>query len=565
MASNLFGIGSPSESQTSEAKEPSQEKRIFAIYPAIIEDAFARTMDNYRKYIATYNFQTEAENDLIRKHNLAIDRMLKEKPLTTEQRDHIVSFRMKFGNLNPRDFNNEVDQYVYGKVTKKKTIQTVKYQTELIFQNFLHLYNSQLMKQNERYMKGGIITKRPIQEFKVNSYLVTSLKRNEVNSIDVCRKTVRNHRQRLEEAGVFIEYHFAGRNRAVELHINPEILVVLDIHTMKIKNAEKQRLTLTSGKLLLDNNESTGTLINKIQKKENVCNNSQDIRSSSEALTPSYLFFTGTHASKQQKNTAPPAEKSVKIFTFSDKLREQILHPQDLAQRLTNNEFVNYKPIDIRDLHTEAHSGTLTREEFRELCIQDFFKSVSKIWKESTPFIGSWKIAINQYYHSKWMAFNGFAFNKVNLVDDISQMRWRIEWSRKWFTKHPAFKPLFPSDYFDFTRKTNREVGFEYTKKKWQEHLTATTNYDNLRKKQEKNSKLRKETINHAKKCEMIVNRFLKNKITYSQLYDYVEKNLPSQFHDKIPIIIEQKTLQDTSRVVQVDDKEYIKYSFYEF
>ena len=30
--------------------------RIIAIYPAIIEEAFSSTMDNYRKYIASYNF-----------------------------------------------------------------------------------------------------------------------------------------------------------------------------------------------------------------------------------------------------------------------------------------------------------------------------------------------------------------------------------------------------------------------------------------------------------------------------------------------------------------------------
>ena len=70
--------------------------------------------------------------------------------------------------------------------------------------------------------------------------MVTQLKRKEINSIDICTKTVRNHRQRLEEAGVFTEYHFAGRNRPVEVHINPEILTVLDMKTSKLKNDENK-------------------------------------------------------------------------------------------------------------------------------------------------------------------------------------------------------------------------------------------------------------------------------------------------------------------------------------
>jgi hypothetical protein len=574
LASNLFGFGN------TEAKKQIEEtiaienatlqldNRIIAVYPAIIEEAFAATMDNYRKYIASYNFKTQAENELIQKHNTSVKQFCKENSLTEIQTEFRKVFLLNRKNLKPRAYNEAVTQFCndYGLIVEKKKIQSVKYATEIVFQNLLHLYNSQLMKRNEKFIKSGITAKRPIQEFKINSFLVTQLKRKEIHSIDICTKTVRNHRQRLEEAGVFTEYHFAGQNKPVEVHINPEILVVLDIKTSKMKSAENKQLKCVYWNLLPDNNEITGTILNEYQKNENVENISQSIRSSGEALTPSHLFFsTRTHASKQENSNQGAGAKNVKVQnTLSEKLQNLIVHPQELAVNLANGEYMNYKPIDIRYLFKEAFSGTLTNDEFRELAIQDFFKSISKIYRFSTPFAGSWKKAITLYYQNKWIAFTGNSFNKSVLVDEIQQMRWRIEWARKWFTKN-QFPPLFPYDYFDMTRKTSKEVGFEYTKAKWNEHLLSIAKYDALKKKQECNAVRRKETINHAKKCETAVNRFFKNKVTYTQLFDYVEKNLPKEYLEKLPDLILKKSLKDNEKTIAITGNDVAKYSFFEF
>ena len=574
MASTLFGYG---ENPTKEVKVVSNipiEKpmqlsgRIIAIYPAIIEEAFSNTMDNYRKYIASYNFKTQAENELIQAHNNLVMEFCKTSVLNEVQTEYRRLFLLhNEKNSNPRNYNEAVTQFCndYGLIVEKKKIQTVKYATEVVFQNLLHLYNSQLMKRNEKFIKGGITSKRPIEEFKINSFLVTQLKRNEVSSIAICSKTVRNHRKRLEEAGVFVEYHFAGRNRPIEVHINPEILVILDVFTSKLKRTENKELKLTFWNVLPDNNESTRTFINEYKKKENVENISQDIRSSSEALTPSHLFFTGTHTSKEAICTKGARDDSqTKEKTLSDNLQELILHPQELAENLANGDYHDYKPIDIRYLYKEAFSGTLTSEEFRELAIQDFFKSISKIYKSSTPFAGSYKKAINLYYQNKWISFTGNSFKKSVLVDEITQMRWRTQWARKWFAKN-EFPPLFPYDYFDMTRKTAKEVGFEYTKAKWNEHLTALAKYDALKKKQQNNATKRKEVINHSKKCENALNRFFKNKLNYSQLFDYVEQNLPTQYLEKLPDLILKKSLKANEKIIAITDEETVKYSFYEF
>ena len=574
MASTLFGYG---ENPTKEVKvvlnipieTPLQlSGRIIAIYPAIIEEAFSSTMDNYRKYIASYNFKTQAENELIQAHNNLVMEFCKTSVLTEVQTEYRRLFLLhNEKNSNPRNYNEAVTQFCndYGLIVEKKKIQTVKYATEVVFQNLLHLYNSQLMKRNEKFIKGGITSRRPIEEFKINSFLVTQLKRNEISSIAICSKTVRNHRKRLEEAGVFVEYHFAGRNRPVEVHVNPEILVILDVFTSKLKRSENKELKLTFWNVLPDNNESTRTFINEYKKKENVENISQDIRSSSEALTPSHLFFTGTHTSKEAICTkGARGDSQTKEKTLSDRLQELILHPQELAENLANGDYHDYKPIDIRYLYKEAFSGTLTSEEFRELAIQDFFKSISKIYKSSTPFAGSYKKAINLYYQNKWISFTGNSFKKSVLVDEISQMRWRTQWARKWFVKN-EFPPLFPYDYFDMTRKTSKEVGFEYTKAKWNEHLKALAKYDALKKKQQSSAKRRKEVINHSKKCENALNRFFKNKLTYSQLFDYLEQNLPIQYLEKLPDLILKKSLKENEKTIVITEDETVKYSFYEF
>lgn len=570
LASNLFGFGNTTEKEavqntiaTAVATTLQIETRIMAVYPAIIEEAFSATMDNYRKYIEAYNFKTEAENEQTIKHNLMVESFLAENVLNEVQKEFSILFIKNNKLLPVRKYNSLAEQFCqdYGMIVAKKKIQVVKFATELVFQNLLHLYNSQLMKRNEQYIKLGVTAMRPLEEFKVNSFLVTQLKRNGIASLALCRKTVRNHRQRLEECGVFVDYVYRGQKRAVELHINTEILIVLDLKTAQLISIENQCVTSENKKDLLDNNESTGTPLNEFKKKENV-NNIPLFDKEFPLVTP-LIFFTGTPTSKKHNPAEGVGEKKIKIpETLSEKLQNLIIHPQELAVSLADKQYNNYKPIDLRYLKEEAYHGTMLKEEFRELCIQDFFKSMSKIYKNSTPFAGSWKKAIRLYMDNKWISFTGDSFNKTNILGDITQMRWRGEWARKWFIKN-EFTPLFPYDYFDMTRKTSKEVGFEYTKSKYAEHLQSKVKYEALKKKQQANAVRRKEKMNHSKKCENEVNRFFRDKITMPQLFDYVEKNLPTEYLEKLPSMIEKKSLKINERLAFDDD--FLQYNLSEF
>src|SRR5690606_23629080 len=185
-------------------------------------------------------------------------------------------------------------------------------------------------------------------------------------------------------------------------------------------------------------------------------------------------------------------------------------------------------------LHKEAYNGTLTRAEFRELVIQDFIKNSAKLYRDTTPFAGSWKNAINHWMQNKFLTYNDIEFNKANIVEDVQQLRWRLEHARKWFNR-TGISPLYPSNYFDITRKTSREIGFEYTKKAWERHVKYMESQPVKKRQLQRKAEARLKQINHSKKYENEIRRFLKNKISLPQLIDYVQNNLPQDFYAKLP------------------------------
>lgn len=570
IASNLFGFGSTEIKKTIEKEVAitllTDKEPLTAVYPAIVEEAFAQTMDNYRKHVALKNFQCSEENGLIDEHNRVVRIFKKQNQLTDIQTEYSRLFVKNNQSLNPTDYNEKVEEFCneYGMIVQKKKLITIKYATELVFQNFLCLYNQQLMVKNKRYMQHGILDKTPIEAFKVNSWKVTKIKRNGVTSLPVCTKTIRNHRQRLEEFGVFTEYHYAGSNRAVELHINPTILVVKDLQTNKILTSENQCVTPDEGKKVPNDNESTRTFINENQIKE-VKNSTSKIKGLPSV--GSFIFFTRTPNGNEGNPAEAAAAESVKVLpkstnipeSLSDKLQSLILHPQELAVNLADGQYNSYRPIRLEYLEREAYGGTLLKEEFRELCIQDIFKMSAKIWKNRTPYAGSWKKAINLYYQSKFIAFTGNSFNKSNIFDEMKAMRWRLLWAMKWYRKNENHNPLFPSDYFDFTRKDRKEVGFEYTKQKYAEHLKYKEKAEAFKKKQEANAVRRAATINYSKKFETVVNKFFKDKMTLTELYNHVDKNFPPEFTAKLPEKIEQKAIKASEKY------QFVRYDLSDF
>lgn len=544
-----------------------------AVYPAIIGDAFKNTMDGYRKFVALKNFTFKEDNLLINQYNqnvwdtkfCRVDGKIVSKPLTDIQVAFSELFIKKNSKKQPEIYNNLVDDFnkQYGMLVRKKKLQTIKPTAELVFQNIICIYNQQLMIKNNRYIAHNITTKTPLEPCKVNSWKVTELKRNGIKSLDFCKKTIQAHVSRFLDFGVFTHYKFNGVNRPIELHINKDILALKDLFNDKLVKTENQRVTSQKENIVTQQNEKiTRTLVKESKNEKKVDNFSSFAEF--PAVTPFVFSFTGTPTSKMKNANLGGADSQKNIqnnLSNSDILLKTLVDDGKFAEQLTACEFNNYKPIDIRILYQEATKGTLSRSQFFEIAMIDTLKSLQKnIYRTPNKvFFGSWYNTIQQFKLQRWNSFTGQKHNPVNMVDYVSEYRWRIQWARKWFFKNPNFNPLFPNQYLDVTRKSSKEVGFEYTKEKYKQQIADNKKYNDLQKKQELDAKNRGIVINNNKKLETQLNRFFKNKITLSQLYDYVEKNLPKQFRDDLANRIELKNLQ-------INEKTFVvKYSIEDF
>ncbi|ESU28377.1 hypothetical protein FLJC2902T_17290 [Flavobacterium limnosediminis JC2902] len=490
-------------------------------------------MDNYRIHIAEYNELIREKNEDIKRHNEVVKKNI-EAGLNEMQIGFKAIFLKKNGKKRPVEFNELADEFnaERGLCVEKKNLLLVKYGTEVVFGQILHLYSKQIASKTKFYMGIGTTEKQSVKPLSLKSNYVTELQRNGVQSIDVCNKTIRNHRDRLEEAGVLTNYFFAGIKRAVKYEINSQILVVFDAYSSTYATTENQHVTNEKKKVLpVYYNECTRTNKINIKIKENVENNSLDLGT---AQAPDLLISFLQEHDPQGKEVSPRgAAENVKVLRdSSEKLKETLLHEQELAVRLAAGEFNYYQPIDIRVLYHEALNGTMTREEFKSLIIQEFMKSAARLYRTSSPFVGSWKKAINAWMQKMFIG-NNHLYRKDLMVDKLQEYRWRLNHAHKWFTKYDV-KTLYPGDYFDFTRTEAKEIGFQYTKKAYLKHKAYQEAAKQKENEVNRKAKHRKERINYAKKFDQVFKRFFNNRISLNDLLDYVKNNLPKQYEGKL-------------------------------
>lgn len=510
---------------------------VIAVYPYINSTAFAATMDNYRLYIAHYNEMVKAINVEIEKHNAAVRTYKASNELNEVQKEFSRIFITRNRNKKTKEYNELVQEFNTdrGMVIEKRKHLTVKYASEIVFQQMIYLYSIQLQKSSDEYLKLGITNATPVRQMEINAHHITHLKRNGEYSIDVCNATIRNHRERLEEAGVFVDYLFRGHKTGLKMHINSQILTVFDAKTQILTETENQRFSSRTHKDFKDNNEVTRTLKSNINKRENGQADFLDLGTPSADF--SFVFYKSIQG-QGEKSKPEGAGENVKVSkTLSEKLTDGIMHNQDFAQRLASGEFFNYNRLDKRHLYQEAAHGTMNREEFKTLILQEFFKNAAKLYRTKTPFVGSWKKAINSYTEKMFVVNNGSGNTWLNskemMVDKLQELLWRINTAQRWFVK-TGISPLYPSDYFDFTRTDKKEIGFEYTKKAYQNHLKYIDNKPKLAKAVKKKAEIRAVSINHSKKFDIKMRAFLNNRIDLNEFIDYVKTNLPANYLQKL-------------------------------
>lgn len=519
---------------------------IKAVFPTITQEAFPMTMDNFRAYIGAYNKHIVAENEEIIKYNQGVLDNIAKGQLNEIEKAYAERFPTLKQNktLNTREYNWAVEDLndTYGLIVQKRPMPRIRPATEQFFQNFLHVYNMQLIQRNIQLARHGHKPKRPLQPLSINSYFISRLQRNGVQSLAVCSKTVRNHRMRLEEAGVFMGKEFHGRQRGVTAYVNPQILVIFDTKNEKYIGSENQSFIFPNRKNVPDTNEFTRAYKEEYKEKDDATQSSVDKEQAEPAplFTNKSIFYKNT-CRKEDISPEGAAPESVKVAkTLSEQLRDLILHPQELAESLADHEFDNYTPIDIRLLSTVVYGGTLTNAEFKTLVIQDAMKQWAKTYRGATPYAGNWKKAINRWMddmflsHTKDPNGNYHPLGKEAILKRIPEIRWRLDTARNWFASKNT-KPLFPYDYFDPTRKTAKERGFEYTKKAWDRRVKYLETRAAVKVKEGQKAKARIERVNHSKKYDDAIMRYLKNKTTLPQLEEYVLNNLPSAYYNSLP------------------------------
>lgn len=226
--------------------------------------------------------------------------------------------------------------------------------------------------------------------------------------------------------------------------------------------------------------------------------------------------------------TASPKTKPTKKMLHRAKILDSYIEdPIQLCRDLAEGNYNDYKPLDIRILTAEAYWGVMTREEFHDLMVQEIMRQSAKIWRNKTVHIGSWINAYKTLKNRYLLYHNNLPYHKNFQVEILSEIRWRLNHAQRYFLKNKDFNPLFPSQYFDKTRKDHREGGFEYTRRAWQRKLKYEADKDIAKAIAERKAQLRAKKINAHKNISFKIKQYVNNKITLESLYDFMQSQHP--------------------------------------
>ena len=544
-------------------REKQELKERMYVHPRLFKEELYETMENYRQYIPQYNKKVASANLEIQAYNKKVDAQRKKEPLERTEAHALSRFYKMIAPLTVWERNERIADYnrSNGKlIARQEKIQTVKYHTQQVFQAILWHYSMQLKKRYNNRKKLNLHFSCEIPFVQLHSGWITNAKVNEITNLDICNKTFRRQRRRLQDAGILVEYTFEGSARPVKMRINPEILSLRELHEGKKTAAENQSVTPGGRTELPNKNASNRSFTYKEEIKANVEKHSRE-RSSAKGLTSLYFSSIGnTREQVAEKNDAAPkknhtgAEKNharPEKNTLSHFLRQKIEEKNDFADQLAAHQHDSYTPIRIEILQKEGYSGSMSREEFKELVLQDFFKTAAKLYRNATPYKASWLKAYNHWMQEKFMTNAGHCLSKQNIVARIPELRYGLASVARFLKRHESYNLLFPGEYFDLTRTTAKEGGFKYyAGEAWRKHQVylkaKTTNTKVAAAK-------RKRRLSDLQKAEKHVKSYLKNKFDLQELFTKVEQIGNPAVTQDLPEIIRK-----------LNEKQSIKYSQYE-
>lgn len=538
----LNGIFNVNRQRQSEKQQPRATVQDEFVHPILTTENIKETLQNYRKAVDTYNNKVWAANTLLIRYNANVDKHRQRQPLTQRLQSELMQFYESVAHLDTWTRNEKTEAFNrdHGMIAKKDKIQSIKFPTEQVFAAILWHYNQQLYKRKYQRIELDVYVPGKLPYVQLHSGWITRAKREGVLSLPISNRTFRRYRERLQEAGILQDYVFEGSARPVKMRINPEILVVTDNDSSKKRATDNQLVTRGERTECPHNNVSNRDSLNKIQIKANVSKHSEE-RSSANGLTSPYFSSMGNTRKQDEKKTDAAAPEKLTLSAF---LRQRLEDPEDLGPDLAAHRYDHYTPLRMEILEKEAFSGTLDRDEFKELVLQDFFKTAARLWKDKRPYPGSWIKAYNHWMAQKWVTPGGLSSNKHNILTRIPELRYRLQSVSRFLKNHPDFNLLFPGDYFDTTRTTAKEGGFEYTQKAWKKHQ----DYMNSKKSSEKQAvataKKRKRRLSDRQKVDTHVNNYLKGKFDLQELFIKVEQVGNRELTAHLPEILKKANLK---------------------
>lgn len=506
------------------------------INPILTRNDYKETIERYNLHIKKYNLEIWKLNAQVRDYNTQVINFRKGSvSVSDDQAAEEFIWKRKHKDLAPEEYNESVEKYNKDNngfwLRKKNLKEEVKPASEKVFIAILHELNVQLFNRKEIRHKLDISFKAPIPAVKLYPNKIVSREREGYINLPISKNSFRSHRERLEEAGVLLDYEFSGTKRPVKMRINPEILAVTDNENKKKANTENQTVSPLSSKKVVHSNVSSRKLLDKdkIREKGDFAETSKP--DSGKIACSDTENSTGTPKRRNlQKNLKPLPEKT-KI------LLAEIENPEDLAQDLSSGAYNTYRKIKTAALENEALYGAMDQEDFQELAIQDIFCFSAELFKNINAHPGSWVNAIKIWKAEMFRNPNGRLLSKPNILSRWQKYIAVLEAVKKFQEKHPEWEIRYPSLYFDPIRKEKHDSSFAYALRNFRvETAPAKT------KQQRELEHLRtSRKVTDLKKAQTKIRLYLRGKMSVDDLFDFVRNNCIRSVYDNLTELIKKE------------------------
>lgn len=512
-----------------------------------------KTMGAYRSHIQQVNDEIEKENAHVKEYNREVIKFRKHQEITIERRVKERVWQTTHKAETPEAYNELVLQFnkeEKGPWLRLRNLrEQVKPVTEKFFLACLYEYQHQLTRERKYLVLMGRSIFMPPPELQIYPNKLMEAQQDGCKILNVSKNTIRHHRDRLIEVGVFQSYKNHGHKKAVTVAINPQILQLSDNFKGQNPHAVNQSLRENETKKVVHNNVSSRSYIvnNKYRDK--------GISASAPIMQSPAVSSTGAPKEQDAKKINSPGiapEELQKKFTGGRKkspknatstaLATSIDPPVQFCRDLASNCTKQYTPLHKGTITAEAKLGALHPDAFIELAIQDLFRYAAPIFfmlENVSP--GSWMNAYKKWNNEMFTSFTGARLTKYHTAIKWLKLRAFLKEIHAYAKAHPDWQPCYPSLYFDPQRTFKENNSFMYA----YQHFKMDR--DKLKSKLVRKLEAAKDSRNKTdvQKAREKIRAYFYNECSLGDVHRYAVENLAPQVAQNI----NQLLLQEMDRI----------------